>query len=423
MFEQCSRSIVMATLALVVALPSRGTAQDLDTVIEWNRLLQQTISTPGAQSPTTFFTRPYALLHVAIFDALNAIGRQYAGYAADLDAPTAAGTIAAAQAGRDILVALYPAQRAIFDAALAATLARTTSGNVSEGVRVGQAAAAAALERRTDDGWNRVPPPFLLPDLPGYWQPTPPAGAAATFTHYPDVTGFVVGSGRRFFMGPPPALTSETYARDLNEVKALGSATSAVRTADQTLVARLWAVIGTTTTQPGVWNNLIGDLARARGLSGVETARLYALVNMAVHDGLLTTFSGKFVYGTWRPVTAIRAADRDGNASTDADPGWTTLIPTPPYPSYPGNVACIGASAGRVLARFFGQDNIPFNVTWAAADGAGVTRRYNGFRELADEGGRSRIYGGIHFTFDTLASFGVCTDLADYVFENSLRRR
>ena len=247
----------------------------------------------------------------------------------------AAGPVAVAQAAHDVMVAMFPAQRATFDAALATALARTSTGNVSEGVRVGQAAAAAAIQARANDGWSRVPPPYLLPNLAGFWQPTPPALANPAFTHYPDVVGFVVPGGRRFLMEPPPALTSATYTRDYNEVKAIGSVNSTVRTADQTLVARLWAVIGTTTTQPGVWNNLVGDLARSRGLSGVDTARLYALVNVAVHDGLMTSFTGKYLYGFWRPVTAIRAADADGNPSTEPDPAWTTLIPTPAVPHVP----------------------------------------------------------------------------------------
>ena len=410
----------IAVIAALLAAPAAH-AQDTAVVIEWNRLLQTTIATPGALSPTIFFTRPYPILHVAIFDAVNAVDRQYRGYASEFDAPGAQRDVAAAQAAHDVMVAMFPAQRATFDAALAVTLGRA-SGDTSEGVRAGQAAAAAVLQLRADDGWSQVPPAFLPPNVAGFWQPTPPAGASAAFTHYPHVAGFVVADGHRFLMAPPPTLASETYARDFSEVKALGAANSSVRTADQTLIARLWAVVGTTTTQPAVWNNLIADLARARGLSGTDTARLYALLNMAVHDGLLTSFTGKYLYGLWRPVTAIRNADRDGNATTDVDPGWTSLIVSPPYPTYPGNLACVGATSARILERFFGRNDIAFTVTWAAADGPGMTRRYNGFRELADESGRSRIYGGIHFTFDTLASFGVCTELADYVFDNTLRR-
>jgi hypothetical protein len=415
----CYRILTFA-LATLLATPV-AQAQETDVVIEWNRLLQTTIATPGALAPTIFFTRPYALLHVAIFDALNAVERRYRGYASEPNAPGARRDVAAAQAAHDVMVAMFPAQRATFDTALAATLARASSGDASEGIRAGQAAAASVLQLRADDGWSRVPPAFQPPNVAGFWEPTPPAAAPAAFAHYPEVTGFVVANGRRFLMAPPPTLGDESYARDFNEVKALGAANSTVRTAEQTLIARLWAVIGTTTSQPAVWNNLIADLARTRGLNGTDTARLYALVNMAVHDGLLTTFNGKYLYGLWRPVTAIRNAGRDGNAATDADPGWASLIGNPPYPTYPGNVACIGAVSARVLERFFGRNDIAFSVTWAAAEGPGTTRRYNGFRELADEGARSRIYGGIHFTFDTLASFGVCTDLADYVFENALR--
>jgi hypothetical protein len=225
-------------------------------------------------------------------------------------------------------------------------------------------------------------------------------------------------------MEAPPALTSERYAIDFDEVKALGAANSATRTPDQTIVARVFGVVGTTLSFPGVWNNVARDVSRARGLGGLETARLYALLNMAVHDALLVSFTGKYLYGLWRPITAIRAADRDGNAATTADPSWTSLIGNPPYPTYPGNLACLAAASSRVLDRFFGRDDIPFTVTWAGiAPAPDVTRAYNGFRQLADEAARSRIYGGIHFTFDTLASFGVCTPLADYTVDNHLRAR
>jgi hypothetical protein len=158
-------------------------------------------------------------------------------------------------------------------------------------------------------------------------------------------------------------------------------------------------------------------------LNGLETARLYALINMAFHDALFVSFSGKYLYGLWRPTTAIREAARDGNPATEPDPGWLALIPTPPYPTYPGNYACIASAMTRVFERYFGRDNLPFSVTWGEAGGPGVTRSYNGFRQLADEAARSRVYGGIHFNFDTTSSFGVCIPLGDYVFDNMLRRR
>lgn len=409
---------------VTVANPARVHAQDAEVVIEWNRILQTTIATPGALSPTVFYTRPYALMHLAIFEALNSIDPVYMPYATQVAAASGASReAAAAQAAHDVLAALFPNQRETFAAALAATLNRLPSEAAREGSRVGAAAARASLDLRAGDGWDRRPTEYLLPSLPGYYQVTPPQNAVVTFTHYPDVQPFIIGSTGQFLAGPPPALTSAHYAADFNEVKALGSATSTTRTADQTLVARLWAGIGTSTANAVVWSNVVRDQARLRGLSGLEAARIYALLSMTTHDGFLVSFSGKYLYGLWRPVTAIRAADTDGNADTAADPAWNTLIPTPPYPGHPGNMACTGASSSRVLARVFGRDDVRFTVTWTGVNAPDVTRTYNGFRELADEQARSRIYGGIHFTFETLASFGVCTLLADYAVDNYLRAR
>jgi hypothetical protein len=234
---------------------------------------------------------------------------------------------------------------------------------------------------------------------------------------------FVVDDARQFMVEPPPALTSTLYATDFNETKSLGSATSTTRTADQTLVARLFAGVGTTTGIPAIWNNLTRDFARMHRLNELDTARLFALVNMTFHDTLFASFSGKFLYGIWRPTTAIREADRDGNAATESDPNWTSLIPTPPYPTYPGNYACLSIGITRILEREFGRDDIPFTVTWTEAGGPGWVRSYNGLRQIADEAARSRVYGGIHFNFATTPSVGVCRPLADYVFDNTLRRR
>jgi hypothetical protein len=144
---------------------------------------------------------------------------------------------------------------------------------------------------------------------------------------------------------------------------------------------------------------------------------------MTFHDALLSSFSGKFLYGLWRPVTAIREAARDGNAATEADPGWLALIPTPPYPTYPGNYACLASAITRGLARTFGRDDIAFTVTWTEAAGPGWTRSYSRFSQLAEEAAKSRVYGGIHFDFDTTSSFGTCTLLGEYVFDNTFRPR
>jgi hypothetical protein len=413
---------------LVLVFGSRGVAhaQSPDTVLEWNRILVTTLGTPGATEPTVFFTRSLALMHVAIFDALNSFDNFYMPYFERHGvAAGASREAAAAQAAHDTLVGIFPSQAAVYAAALAAQLSRLPDEAARNGARVGAAAARAILELRRHDGWNRRPTPYLLPSLPGFWRPVPPANAPAAFSHYPDVAPFAIGSARQFLTEQPPALTSARYAEAFNEVKAIGGVNSATRTAEQTLIARLFAPIPTITTTsiPAVWQNLTRDLIRAHNLNDLEAARLYALVNTTFHDALYASFSGKFIYGLWRPVTAIREAANDGNPATEADPEFLSLIPTPPYPTYPGNYACLAAALSRVFARYFGRDDVPFSITWAEPAGPGITRSYNGFRQLADEAAMSRVYGGIHFNFDTTSSFGVCVPLGDYAFTNTFRRR
>ncbi|MBL8138707.1 MAG: vanadium-dependent haloperoxidase [Acidobacteria bacterium] len=392
----CVVTARVVAACLVLALPSMSHAQQLETVLTWNQVTTTALVVPGANPATVFVSRPLAIVGVAMFDAANSFERRYHAYAAAVTpAPGASPDAAVAQAAHDVLVVLLPSQRAAFDAALAQSLA----GLPDEAARDGAAVAAAVLELRGGDGWARPFPPYELPSLPGYWRPTPPANANATFTNYPDVLGFIVPNGRQFLTEGPPALTSERYARDFNETKAVGGAESVVRTAEQTQVAR------------------------SRGFSGLDAARAFALVAMAQRDALLTSFTGKFLYGLWRPVTAIREAHTDGNDATESDATWTPLPSTPPYPGHPGNMACLSTAQARVLERIVGRDDVPFEITWTGTTNPTVTRRYNGFRQLADEGGQSRIWGGIHFQFETLASFGSCTRLADYAADNVLRAR
>jgi len=218
-------------------------------------------------------------------------------------------------------------------------------------------------------------------------------------------------------------LTSDTYTADFDEVKRLGSATSSERTPEQTLLARLFAPQGYRTQHWAVWNNVARDMAARKHLSLVDTARLFALMNVSIHDGLQTSHTSKFVYGLWRPITAIQRADEDLNLATIADPTWTPLITTPPYPSHSSNQTCVGVSASRALARAFRTDEMPFTVTWTGvAPTADVSRAYTRFSQLAADQARSRVYAGIHFTFELTASEAACTKVADYVFEHYMRR-
>jgi hypothetical protein len=406
----------------LAASQARAEHANADVVVEWNQLLQTHMpSSAGLLAP-----RYYAIMHVAMFDAVNAIERRYTPYHARLRAhPVASAEAAAAQAAHDVLKALVtnPTSQAAFDAALEARLANVPPVRASAGVRVGNRAAAEILAWRAADG-SATPPsaPYAVPAFPGLWQPTSTAGAQ--LSNFGDFQPFALLTATQYLPAPPPAVTSERYAIDFEEVRQLGSATSTVRTAEQTQTARLFASVGNSTIHFAMWNNVARDASRAQGWSLIDTARLFALMNVSMFDGLQTSHTSKFVYGLWRPMTAIRRADEDLNAATTADPTWTPLLSTPAYPSHASNQTCVGTSAARALARAFGTDEASISVTWVGTAGnANVTRSYSRFSALADEQARSRVYGGIHFDFELEASQISCTQVADYVADHFMRPR
>jgi hypothetical protein len=391
-------------------------------VVKWNQLLQSSLPQPG--NPLT--PRFYSMTHIAMFDAINAIEREFEPYRVRLRPGLGGSTeAAAAQAAHDVLVALNPSAAPAYDAALAADLGDRPSGFVRRGAQIGALVAKEILAWRQNDGWVVAAfPPYAEPPLPGRWQPTPPANAAATFTHLQQAAPMALLSATHVLPLPPPSLTSARYAADLNEVKLLGKVDSAARTAEQTTIARLWSGVGTSTGFFSVWNNVARDVVLARGLSLVDAARVFVLVNVSIHDALQTTQASKFVYGVWRPVTAIRAADTDLNPDTDPDSTWLPLITTPPYPSYAGNLATIGASAARALQLVCGTNDVPVAVTWTQLGGLpDVTRHFDGFSQAADEEFVARIYGGVHYRFDQEAGRQVGRSAAEFVFANFMRPR
>jgi hypothetical protein len=402
--------------------PANLPASQEDVILQWNRILMETILIPGQHPATIMPVRSYAMMHAAMFDAVNSIEGTYTPYLTDAPgSKNASFAAAAAQAAHGVLSSLYPSRLAVFDAELASSLAGIEENRAQQGIRVGKIVADRLLTARANDGWEVTPPSYVLPPAPGNWQPTPPGNSAATFTHYPAVLPFALVSSAQFAPNPPPDLTSAEYAESFNEVKELGSATSTTRTADQTKVAQLWAGVQTPTNFLFVWNNVARAVALARGATTVENARLFALTNIALHDALQSSFASKFQYGLWRPVTAIRRADEDGNAATAPDAGWISLNGNPPYPSYSGNMAALSTSQSTILALFFGRDDIRFDHTWEGVGGA--TRSYAGFTAMADEAARSRVYGGIHFTFDNVAGQSIGRNVANYIFQNFMRPR
>jgi hypothetical protein len=420
------RILIAAVIGLALGIPGplsttrveAVTQSDgVDVILAWNQALQAL--TPPGPSPAQRF---YAMLHVAIFDAVNAIERTYTPYRATFRVAHGASTeAAAAQAGHDILSALFPAQQGTFDALLESQLVDLPRGRALLGRFIGHRAAMEVLEWRQNDGWAAPPPAYVLPPFPGLWQPTPPAFSIAGFTQYPNVIPFALLTATQYLPPPPPTLTSARYATDFDEVKRLGSVTSTERTEEQTLLARLFAGVVNPIPFVSFWNIVTGDLAEARGLSMVETARLFALVNVSIHDGLQTSFTSKFVYGLWRPVTAIQRADEDLNDATVADPGWLPLLVTPPYPSYAGNAACLSKAGSKALELALGTNDVTITFTWPGTPP--YTREWTSLSQLADAQAKSRIWGGIHYQFDTDASQVACAKVAEYVFANFMRPR
>jgi hypothetical protein len=417
------------TLALLApaASPVRATGSNAEIVIEWNRIMQDTLPRPHS----VITPRSFAMTHIAMFDAINSIEREFHPYRVQFGfwgggSPQAA----AAQAAHDVLVAINPAATATYDAALAQQLGTFQSGWVRRGAALGARVAREILEWRQNDGWVVSPhPPYSEPPLPGRYQPTPPNTPTPTFTHLQNAKPMALLTATQYLPPPPPSLTSERYATDVNEIALIGKSDSTTRTPEQTTIARVWNGVastgtGTATNFMSIWNSIVRDVARERRLSLVETARLFVLVNVSVHDSLHTTQASKFIYGLWRPVTAIRQAGTDLNDATSPDPLWLPLLTTPPYPSYAGNMATIGAGAARALELALGTNDIPVTATWQQSGGLpDVTFHYDGFWQVAEQQSESRIYGGIHYRFDQTAGQQIGRATAAYVFGNFMKPR
>jgi membrane-associated phospholipid phosphatase len=384
-------------------------------VIDWNQTLLSIVNTPGAQPANIQPTRNFAILHAAIYDAVNAIDRSHEPYLIDVRAPRDASETAAADAAaHTALVGLYPGQQSVLDADYAAELAGVPSGPAKDkGIRLGDEVARDLLAIRAGDGSSIAPPPFVPGTNPGDFRPTPPNFPTPVFTTWGQVTPFVLASGDQFRPAPPPALTSPEYAAALNEVQSLGSATSITRTADQTVIGKFWAP-----PIQNFWNQIAETVAGAHHSDLPTTARLFAALNLSAADSAIAFYDAKYTYQLWRPVTAIRLADTDGNAQTTADPNWLPLAGnTPADPSYPGAHSTISAAAGDVLASFYG-DNQQFSVTSPALPG--VTRSFTSFSGAVSEAGLSRIYAGVHTRLDHVAGLQLGNDIAGFVLHNAL---
>lgn len=396
-------------------------AEGSDVIINWNAVaLNLAVETEQLFPPVV--ARSLAIMHAAVYDAVNAIDRSYTPYLVEVESSETQGAspeAAAAAAAHRVLLNLYPQQAAELDQQLSKSLTAIPDGLAEDkGVVLGEFVADQILEARSEDGSSNSQQGYVPGDQPGEWRPTYPNYFPAGFPNWGKVTPFVIPSVLDYRTDGPPDLTSELYAQDLNEVKSLGSLNSLTRTPEQTEIAEFWSFDRTNSfTIQGFWNKIGEEIALKEGNTLVENARFFALLNLAQADAGITVIDSKYFHNFWRPITAIREADTDGNPDTVADPDWISLINFSGVPEYLGGHSMVAGAAVAVLSDFFGEDYI-FNTT--SPELPGVVRSYDSFEEAGLEASLSRIYGGLHYRFTHEVSLEQGGMLGEYVVQNAL---
>jgi len=354
--------------------------------------------------------RAMAIVQVSVFEAANAITGRYPTYRVKLTAaPGASVDAAVAAATRTALLKLIPAQQAAIDADYQAALRSLPDGRAkSDGIAVGDQAASAIVAACADDG--AVAPNTYRPyTTPGVYVPT----TSPAVPHRGKRRPWVMTSGDQFRPGPPPALTSDVWKRDFDEIKALGGMNSSKRTPDQTAIARFWEA-----TAPNVYWPVARSVATAPGRDVTDNARLLAMAAMAMDDALIAVFDAKYTYNLWRPVTAIRNGDLDGNNATDPDPGWTPFVATPNHPEYPAAHGCVTGSVMHVVRRFYATDNVAFDFSSTVT---GTTRRFARTTDLVAEMQDGRVWGGMHYRTSTVVGTALGRDVVNWMLEKQFR--
>src|SRR6266487_3112555 len=392
----------------LVALVS-PTVVRADAVTDWNLIASNAIVVAGGQPPPVS-ALSFAMVQAAVYDAVNAIDRTHQPYLPEPPSnPTDSKEAAAATAAFRVLVGfpdlpgLFPAQlptlQPQYDAYIA-NLPDNPPGSRAAGITIGETTARAMLEARLNDG-RFGPPPQLYPPAPGIWRPTPPNFANDPAPWVANVLPFLVPSAEMLRTDGPNALTSADYAEDFNEVKELGSLTSITRTTDQTDAAIFWQDHAV-----ALWNRIFRTLATSQGLDIVESARLFAMENLAAADSQIGGWNDKHYWQSWRPITAIREADTDGNPASEADPAWLPLfdpatavcnpplLVTPPFPEHPSGHACASSAFVHTLQDFFRSDRIGFS---AFSNKSCTTRSFARFSHALKEVIDARVWAGIHF--------------------------
>ena len=416
-------AVFFVALVMLPNTANSGTRKKLsppyvsDSVVkEWNEIAFTTIGfQPGPMNGSRFMT----IVQLAVFEAVNATTGRYEPYLGTISAPEGASAEAAAvMAAHDVLVNLFPGQAAVLNQRRDQSLATIPDGQAKiDGIGVGMAAAAAMLSDRTNDGSS--PPLFHLPDNsdPYEWQTYTgcPAGGGA-FRHWPNVRPFALESGSQFLSNAPPHLWTGKYATDFIELQRFGDVNSVERSPDRTNVARLFAVA----VPPTLWNSALLQIINGRNDEITDTARIMAVLNMAIVDGSIAVFDTKYHYRTWRPITAIPRADEDGNRRTTAGP-FTPLVATPCFPSYPSAHATLSNAALTVLGQAYGESGHSINISHPAVPG--VTFHYSKLKTILEDISDARVYGGIHFRYDQESGELQGQAVGQFVYNNLLIRK
>jgi hypothetical protein len=393
-------------------------AKSVNPVVQWNRTLLVIVRTPGAQPATIHPTRSFAILHTAIYDAVNAIDRAHKPYLVRLTTVPrfVSQDAAASSAAHEVLVALYPNFKTLLDDQLQQSLALIQDGgDKAEGITIGKNVADRILALRSNDGSSASPVPFVFGSAPGDYQSTPPNfPKQPQFTHWSHVTPFALERANQFRPGPPPALAGDAYSDVFNEVKSRGIANSTTATADQALTGRFW-----NGAIQNYWNEIAQTATLRQELTTAQSARLFALLNLSFADAVIAFYDAKYTYNFWRPVTAIREAATDGNPETLPDPNWLPEVGnTTPDPAYPGAHAVISAAGEFVLISILGKNHFDFTVTSEVLPG--VDRSFKTFSAADEEATLSRIFAGVHFRSDLTAGQKLGREIADFVVDNFL---
>ncbi|MGC9667672.1 phosphatase PAP2 family protein [Planosporangium sp. 12N6] len=408
--------LAAASQAAVGAPPAQAAEASTseNAVIVWDRNAQSAIWDVAGQQPQVQ-ARSFAMVHGAIYDAVNAIaGTPYQPY---LTAPATNGresvNAAVGTAAFQVLSSLFPAQQARLQTQYDQWLAAVPDGSAKRrGISVGSQTAAAMISARQNDGafGNAAWP---VGTGPGQWRPTPPTNANDG-AWVANLKPFLIPSASMFRSSGPPALTSEQYARDFNEVKTIGAVNSSVRTADQTQAATWWH-----DRHLGEWE-IKRQLATTQRLNTLQAARMFAMVDLAEADATTACYNEKAAWMFWRPVTAVQLADTDGNPATEADAGWMPLLVTPPHPDFTSGHTCFTAASMLALRYFYGRDDIPFS---AYSEASGTTRSFGSFSQAIAEVIEARIWGGIHTRTADVEGAKIGAKVTAYMISNYFRPR